>query len=118
MGDTPESARVRHKMAMDAVGFTAQVLTPQAETLPASLAARLAASAHGWGAVIDGVLNIRTVTHTRNHAALNAIAIRGYTILGHCADPDCDCYVRFLAGRHPDDRIVPVTVRVVHEPGP
>jgi hypothetical protein len=39
MAETPESARARHKMAMDAIGFAAQILTPQAATLGALIKA-------------------------------------------------------------------------------
>lgn len=79
-------------------------------TLPASLANGLATTAEGYAAVIDGVLNVRTVTHSRNAAALNALHIRGYVFLTVCGNPDCDCYVRALEARHPADQIVAVTV--------
>ena len=39
MAETAESARVKHKMAMDAIGFAAQILTPQADTIAALILA-------------------------------------------------------------------------------
>lgn len=74
--------------------------------------ARLAASATGYGAVIDGVLNIRTVTESANMAAFNALYLAGYRILSNCADPDCDCKLRLLSQYRPDTRIVHVSVEV------
>ena len=74
--------------------------------------ARLATSATGYGAVIDGVLNIRTVTETPNAAALNALFLAGYRVLSNCTDTDCDCKVRLLAKVRPDIRIVSVAVEV------
>lgn len=59
MGDTPESARVRHKMAMDAVGFAAQLLTPQAETLAALIQAER--SMHSHMHITDPTLYIRAL---------------------------------------------------------
>lgn len=79
-----------------------------------ALSARLATSASGWGAVIDGVLNIRSVTETANMAALNAFALLGFAV-GGCAEPDCDCWLRALSKLRPDVRIVPVAVEVVDE---
>lgn len=76
-----------------------------------ALSERLATSATGWGAVIDGVLNIRSVTETANMAALNAFALLGFAV-GGCADPDCDCVLQALSKLRPDVRIVPVSVEV------
>lgn len=77
-----------------------------------SLTSRLASSATGFGAVIDGVLNIRSVTETANMAAYNALYLAGHRILTNCADPDCDCKLRLLAQLRPDIRIVRVAVEV------
>ena len=75
------------------------------------LGARLASSATGWGAIIDGVLNIRTVTETANMAAFNALYIAGFRIVSDCCrDMDCDCKQQLLAKLRPDIRIVAVTV--------
>lgn len=78
----------------------------------ADLAASLATSAMGYGAVIDGVLNIRTVSDSKNGAALNAIYVLGYRLASACVNPDCTCMVQALAQIAPGARIVPVTVGV------
>ena len=65
----------------------------------------------GYGAVMDGMLSIQTVTHSRNAAALNAFYIHGHYVQS-CDDPSCDCVVKALAEFYPNDRIVAVTVRV------
>lgn len=82
--------------------------------LDIGLAARLATTATGYGAVIDGVLNIRTVTETANLAAFNALIVCGYGVRTSCLDPDCDCKVRLLAQVLPAVQIVPVAVEVRH----
>jgi len=84
------------------------------DTLPAFLTAALASTATGYGAVIDGVLNIRTVTETPNMAAVNAAYLKGFHIIATCTDPSCNCIVRALAERCPDVKIVPVLVEVQH----
>jgi hypothetical protein len=66
----------------------------------------------GYGAVIDGILNIRTVTDTQNHAAYNALYIHGYIPDGMCDKPECDCIVVMMQKVLPNIKIVPVTVRV------
>ena len=76
------------------------------------LTQRLASSATGWGVVIDGVLNIRTVTDSRNGAAMNALYVGGARVLSICRDPDCDCMVKALAQHMPGARLVAVSVRV------
>jgi len=77
-----------------------------------SLKDRLATTATGYGAVIDGVLNIRTVSDTRNAAALNALFVREFRVQTACFDTDCDCMVQLLTRLCPDMRLVPVTVGV------
>lgn len=62
--------------------------------------------------MIDGVLNIRTVSDSRNAAAVNAMFVRGIIVQGRCRDTDCDCMVRALARLCPDVRLVAVTVGV------
>lgn len=84
-----------------------------ADPLISSLTDRLATSATGYGAVIDGVLNIRTVTDTRNAAALNALFVAGFRIASICQDRDCDCMVKALGALRPDIRILPVKVEVI-----
>lgn len=83
-----------------------------AKPLPGGLADRLATSATGFGAVIGGVLNVRTVADTKKATALNAIYAMGQVLMSVCQDPECDCTVRVLAHYFPEVRIVPVTVEV------
>ena len=81
--------------------------------LGAGLTERLATSATGWAAVVDGVLNVRTVTETRNMAALNAIAVSGFRVVAVCQDPECDCMVKLMDKVLPGRvQLVPVAVRV------
>lgn len=80
--------------------------------LPASLSTRLAASATGYGAVIDGVLNIRTVSETPNMVALNALFLVGIHVQNPCQDLCCDCIVRIARQLRPDIWIVSVSVEV------
>lgn len=80
-----------------------------------SIADLLATSATGWGVVIDGVLNIRTVTETANAAAINALCIGGFRILSNCGDPDCDCMVKALEQLMPSARVVPVKVEAARK---
>lgn len=84
------------------------------ERLAATLKCRLASSATGFGAVIDGVLNIRTVSDTQNAAALNALYILGFRIISNCEDTDCDCKVKLLSRLSPSTEIRRVTVEAPH----
>jgi hypothetical protein len=77
----------------------------------ADLKELMATSATGYGAVIDGILNIRTVTDTANAAAFNALYLSGVAVLSNCNDPDCTCKLDVLARIRPDIKIVPVSVR-------
>lgn len=79
---------------------------------PHPLADRLATTATGWGAVIDGVLNIRTVSDTANAAALNALFVGGFPILSTCVDTDCDCMVKALGRLMPKAQLVRVRLEV------
>lgn len=81
-------------------------------SLPSALTEGMSRSAQGYAAVIDGILNVRTVTDTRNAAALNALFITGYRVIPTCQDPDCDFVVRLLAQMRPDIKIVPVSLEV------
>jgi UDP-N-acetylglucosamine enolpyruvyl transferase len=74
------------------------------------LTLRLATTATGYGAVINGVLDVRTVADTPNSAAMCAIMAQGRRVLSNCADPDCDCKLRLLADMFPEVKIVPVSV--------
>ena len=80
--------------------------------LPASLARGLANTATGWGVVIDGVLNIHTVTETRKGAAYNALFLSGVRAFGACNNPDCRCTEEALAKALPQARLVRVKVEV------
>lgn len=79
-----------------------------------NLKSAIANSATGWGAVINGTLDVRSITETANGAALNAIYIKGHRVISNCADPDCDCMVNVLGGLFPDVKIVRVRVEVAN----
>jgi len=83
-----------------------------ADTSISALTDLLATSATGWGAVIDGVLNIRTVTDTANAAAVNALYLSGINVLSNCRDSDCDCMVNVLAKMRPEIKLVRVKMEV------
>lgn len=80
----------------------------------AKLTAGMADTAHGYAAVIDGVLNIRSATLTANAAAFNALTLCGFKILSTCKDVDCDCMVKALAELRPDVKVVQVKMGVVN----
>lgn len=71
----------------------------------------MATSCTGYGAVIDGVLDIRTVTETKNMAAVNALFMCGFGVATTCHDPDCDCKVKILEVMRPDVKLVAVKVQ-------
>lgn len=75
----------------------------------------LATSATGYGAIIDWVLNIRTITDSPNGVAINALHVRGFQILSTCTDRDCDCMVATLNRLCPDVKIAPVSVAVTNQ---
>lgn len=83
-----------------------------ADTSFSTLTERMSKTATGWAAVIDGVLNIRTVSHTANAAAVNALYVGGFRILSNCTDSDCDCMVRALSSLMPKAKLVRVSVEV------
>lgn len=80
------------------------------------LRASMAKSATGYGAIINGVLDIRSVSLTKSMAAVNALYLQGLGVVSTCTDPDCDCKVKILAEFFPETKIVPVMVQA--EPGP
>lgn len=82
--------------------------------IAASLSQRLATSATGYAAVIDGVLNIRTVNETRNMAAHNALWVSGCRIFTTCKDLDCDCMVKLLEEMFPAVKIIAVQVETTN----
>lgn len=77
-----------------------------------SITANLAKQGSGYAAIIDGVLNVRTVSDSEKGTALNALWAVGFYVQGNCQDPDCDCTIRLLQKARPDIRIVPVNVGV------
>lgn len=77
-----------------------------------NMKAAMAASATGWGAIINGTLDVRTVTDSANGAATNAIYAKGVRLITNCTEPDCDCKVKLLADLFPDVKIVSVKVEV------
>lgn len=77
-----------------------------------NLTDRLATTATGYAAVIDGVLNVMTLDAHRNDAAHNALIIQGFEVASDCRDPECDCIVRLLAKLRPEIKIVAVNVEV------
>lgn len=66
MTETAESYAVEHKMAMDAVGFAAQLLTPQADALGRLVEAER--EMHSYLHITDPTL-YRNALHNRNLAA-------------------------------------------------
>jgi len=81
--------------------------------LPGQLTARMALSGHGYAAVIDGILDIRTAYDTPNKAARLAFGIVGMQIISNCRDPECECMVTALTILRPDIKIVPVSLEVI-----
>ena len=65
-----------------------------------TLTHRMATSATGYAAVMDGILNIGTVSETPSMAAVNALALGGHRLLSNCADPDCNNQVCFTGLQH------------------
>jgi len=80
------------------------------DTSFSTLKAGLSTCGTGFAAVIDGVLNVRTVSETANGAAAYALCATGIRLVSNCWDPDCSCKLETLAKVRPDVRIVPVSV--------
>lgn len=85
-----------------------------AENDISSLTERMATTATGWAAVIDGVLDARTVTIDKRGAAINAFLAKGVMVIATCRDDTCECMVEKLSERFPDIKLVRVTVGVAH----
>lgn len=81
-------------------------------TLNSKLTARLASTSTGHAAVIDGILDVRSISDSPNRAALNALYLVGYQVRSNCTDPDCDCFIKALARIAPAVKILPVQVEV------
>ena len=77
-----------------------------------SLNDRLATSATGWAAVINGTMDVRTISDGKNTAAINAMHACGFDVMATCTDPDCDCVATVLAQHRPDVKLVRVRVEV------
>lgn len=78
-----------------------------------SLATAMATSATGYAAIINGVMDIRTVSDCERGAAINAIWVcSGGTMTVACNDPDCGCAARLLKLHWPDTKLVRVSVQV------
>lgn len=71
-----------------------------------STALGLDRSATGYAAVIDGVLDVRTVADTKRGAVLNALGVCGIRMISNCNDPDCDCWIKALPRMRPGIDIV------------
>lgn len=67
-------------------------------------------SGHSHAAVIDDILDVRTINDTRNGAADNAFWVSGLAAVSTCRNPDSECMVRLLAIARPAIRLVPVVV--------
>jgi len=80
--------------------------------MPAALSAQMALSGAGYAAVINGVLNVRTVSDGPNLSAYFALVFTGYKVTGMCHDADCDCWVQAMMKLRPDIKLVPVEVQV------
>lgn len=72
----------------------------------------MATSATGYAAVIDGVLDIRTVSDGPNTAIRIALGTLGTYTVGGCRNPGCDCMVKLLPKLTDRVKIVPVSVTV------
>jgi len=76
------------------------------------LADLLATSGTGWAAVINGTMDVRTISDGKNTAALSAMHACGFGVISTCSDPDCDCMVNVLDQHRPDVKLVRVRVEV------
>lgn len=78
-----------------------------------AMKAGLARSGYGHAAVVDGVLDMRTVANGPNATALSVLTLNSYVVLRMCPDPFCDCVVKDLAKLLPAVSIVRVKVEVI-----
>lgn len=85
---------------------------PVEQTKPLSLNDMLATSGTGWAAVIGGVMDVRTVSDSKNMCAYSAMMACGVYVINDCDDPDCDCKIRILQGFRPDVKLVPVKIEM------
>ena len=74
----------------------------------------MAMSATGYGVVIDGILNIRTVTESANMAAYNTLHLSGFHVFSRCSGMDCDYKVKAMTLFMPTAKLVAVRVEVIN----
>lgn len=82
----------------------------------------LAATATGYAAVIDGVLDIRTAADNEKGAAINALSVLGVPLIilaMSCNDPECDYTLKMLAqvAKQRKRTVEIVTVKIEIEKG-
>jgi len=94
---------------------TAEKVGPVGETKQPDLTERLATSATGWAAIIDDVLDARTISDSKNMCALYALRCCGFGVMNPCGDTDCDCNVKILTGMAPKVKLVQVRIEVMDD---
>lgn len=78
------------------------------------IAASMLTKTLGFAAVLDGIVNIRTVSDTAQAAAFNMMHIHG-VLFSPCNDPKCDCTTKALNQVVPGAKIVPVEIVICEE---
>jgi hypothetical protein len=80
-----------------------------------ALAKSIATKATGYAAVINGALDVNTISVSRRLAAMKGLTIVGVhpLVVTHtdCQDPGCDCLEKWLGDAH-GGRIVSIKVEV------
>lgn len=77
-----------------------------------NLKADMATSAVGYAVVVDGVLNVNTVSESEVKAAQFELIGRGFLFIP-CDKPDCRCIVCMMEKTIPGAKIVTVVVAVI-----
>ena len=76
----------------------------------------LATQATGFACVIDGVLDMRTISDTAKGCAARTIGLTmgplAAMISYRCQDPTCDCTVKALKTEVPNARLVAIEIKV------
>ena len=83
--------------------------------IDAKLANLMSSSATGFAVVIDGILNIDTVSESPNIAAFIALPRSGHglvAMIAGCQDTDCDCRVKLMGQLMPTAKVVSVAIQV------
>ena len=82
-----------------------------------SLTKSIATTATGYAAIINGALDMTTISDSRRLAAMKGMTKAGVppaiVLLVDCKNDDCDCMEKKLADAFPGSRIVAVKVEVV-----